>query len=104
MLKLNTLGWIALTLVVIGAINWGLVGVLNGFYFVEGFFGELSVFFRIVYILIGLSGIYLVITPLLATNFAKAYFIGPSCIANIKVTTDKTNGSGVRLQNWTLAR
>ncbi len=63
MLKLSTLGWIALTSVVIGAINWGLVGLFNGFDFVEALFGELSVLSRIVYILVGLSGIYLVITP-----------------------------------------
>lgn len=77
MLKLNTLGWVALVLVIIGAINWGLVGLFNGFDFVEAFFGELSALSRIVYILVGLSGIYLVITPLLATKFAKGMFHRP---------------------------
>jgi len=77
MLNSNTLGWVALALVVIGAINWALVGVFNGFDFVESLFGELSVPSRIVYILVGLSGIYLVITPLLATKFAKGIFHRP---------------------------
>ena len=77
MLKLNTLGWVALALVVIGAINWGLVGIFNGFDFVEAFFGELSALSRIIYILVGLSGIYLVITTLLATKFMKGVIHRP---------------------------
>lgn len=77
MLKLNTLGWVALALVVIRAINWGLVGVFNGFDFVEALFGELLALSRIVYILVGLSGIYLVISPLLGTKFTKGVFHRP---------------------------
>jgi uncharacterized membrane protein YuzA (DUF378 family) len=77
MLKLNTLSWVALALVVIGAINWALVGLFNCFDFVEALFGELSVLSRIVYSLVGLSGIYLVINPLLATKFAKGIFHRP---------------------------
>ncbi|MBW8038819.1 MAG: DUF378 domain-containing protein [Planctomycetes bacterium] len=71
MFRLNTLGWAALALVVIGAINWGFVGVFNGFDFVQAIFGELSALSRIVYILVGLSGIYLVVTWLLTTKFMK---------------------------------
>ncbi len=74
MLKLHTLGWIASALVIIGAINWGLVGLFNGFDLVEVLFGELSALSRIVYILVGLSGIYLVIIRLLATKSARDTF------------------------------
>lgn len=42
MLKLNTLGLVALGLVIIGAINWGLAGLSNGFDFVEALFGEIA--------------------------------------------------------------
>ena len=63
--KTNTLDWITLVLVIIGAINWGLLGIG---YFVEAnlnvvnqiFAGALGlpVLENIIYILVGLSGIY----------------------------------------------
>lgn len=48
---------IALTLVVIGGINWGLVG-LFGFDLVAAIFGNMSVLSRIIYILVGISAVY----------------------------------------------
>ena len=47
---------IALVLIIIGAINWGLVGIFN-FNLVEAIFGGLSVITRIIYILVGISGL-----------------------------------------------
>lgn len=49
----------ALTIAIIGAINWGLIGLFN-FNLVSFLFGEMSLLSRIVYILVGLSGLYLV--------------------------------------------
>jgi uncharacterized membrane protein YuzA (DUF378 family) len=49
-------GWIATTLVVIGALNWLLVGLFN-FNLVEALFGP-SLLTRIVYVLVGLGGLY----------------------------------------------
>ena len=48
----------ALTLVIIGAINWLLVGIFR-FDLVAFLFGNLSWFSRIIYSLIGLAGLYL---------------------------------------------
>ena len=48
---------IALVLIIIGAINWGLVGIFN-FILVEAIFGGLSVLTRIIYILVGISGLW----------------------------------------------
>lgn len=48
----------ALTLVIIGAINWGLVGFFR-FDLVAYLFGSFSWISRIVYVLVGLSGLYL---------------------------------------------
>ena len=56
---LSGLTWFAIALVVIGALNWGLVG-LFGFNLVAAIFGELSVISRIVYILVALAGVYLI--------------------------------------------
>jgi uncharacterized membrane protein YuzA (DUF378 family) len=55
----RTVGWIATTLVVIGALNWGLVGLFS-FNLVDAIFGTSSVVSRIIYVLVGLSGLYLI--------------------------------------------
>ena len=47
---------IALSLVIIGAINWLLIGLFN-FDLVATLFGNMSVLSRIVYSLVGISGI-----------------------------------------------
>lgn len=48
---------IALILIIIGAINWGLVGIFN-FNLVDTIFGAMSVISRIIYILVGISGLW----------------------------------------------
>ncbi len=48
---------IALILVIIGAINWGLIG-LFGFNLVDAIFGATSVISRIIYVLVGISGLW----------------------------------------------
>lgn len=48
---------IALILVVIGAINWGLIGFFQ-FNLVDSLFGTMSAFSRIVYALVGIAGLY----------------------------------------------
>ena len=47
---------IALILTIIGALNWGLVGFF-GFNLVSFIFGDMSILTRIVYALVGLSGV-----------------------------------------------
>jgi hypothetical protein len=47
-------------LIIIGGLNWGLVGILN-FNLVDRLFGELSVLGRLTYILVGLSALYQVV-------------------------------------------
>lgn len=48
---------IALSLIIIGAVNWGLIGFFQ-FDLVAALFGELSMLSRIVYGLVGIAGIY----------------------------------------------
>jgi len=60
MKKLNKLDWVALILVIIGGLNWGLVGLFD-FDVVATIFGAMSVPARIVYILFGLATIYVLI-------------------------------------------
>ena len=47
----------ALALIIIGAINWGLIGFFK-FDLVAAIFGEMSVLSRIIYALVGISGIW----------------------------------------------
>lgn len=48
---------IALVLVIIGAINWGLIGLFN-FNLVDTIFGTMSIISRIIYTLVGISGLW----------------------------------------------
>ena len=48
---------IALVLIIIGAINWGLIGVFN-FNLVATIFGDMTIISRIIYGLVGLSGLW----------------------------------------------
>lgn len=52
------LDYFALTIVIIGAVNWGLIGFF-GFDLVAWLFGSMSWISRIVYGLVGLCGLYL---------------------------------------------
>lgn len=53
---MKVLYYIALTLVIIGALNWLLVGLFD-FNLVSTLFGAMSILSRIIYILVGISGI-----------------------------------------------
>ena len=48
---------LALTLVIVGALNWLLVGLFE-FNLVDFLFGSLSLLTRLVYILVGIAGIW----------------------------------------------
>lgn len=58
---------IAFILVIVGALNWGLVGLFD-FDLVARIFGEMTTLTRVVYVLVGLSAI---ITALTAGSYYK---------------------------------
>jgi uncharacterized membrane protein YuzA (DUF378 family) len=60
MKNLNVLDWIALILVIVGGLNWGLVGIFS-FNLVDWIFGGVYFIARIIYILVALAAIYMVI-------------------------------------------
>ncbi len=55
------LDYTLLTLVIIGAVNWGLIGFFQ-FDLVAFIFGNMSWLSRIIYALVGLSGLYMIST------------------------------------------
>ena len=54
---MKILNAIVLTLVIIGGINWGLIGLFD-YNLVEALFGTTTWFTRLVYILVGVSGLW----------------------------------------------
>ncbi len=54
---MKTMDYIVLVLIIIGAVNWGLIGFLQ-FDLVRVLFGNMSMFSRIIYAVVGLSGLY----------------------------------------------
>ena len=58
---MKTIYMIAMILLVVGGLNWGLVG-LFGFDLVAFLFGSMSALSRIVYTLVGISAVYTLFT------------------------------------------
>lgn len=54
---MRIINFIALTLVIIGALNWLLVGAFS-FNLVDAIFGVGSLLSRLIYILVGISGLW----------------------------------------------
>lgn len=54
---MRVLNTVTLVLLIVGGLNWGLVGLLN-FDLVAAIFGEMSPLSRIVYSLVGLSALW----------------------------------------------
>lgn len=50
--------WIAVILVIIGGLNWGLVGFFK-FDLISAVFGDMSALTRIIFALVGLSALYM---------------------------------------------
>lgn len=64
------LDYLALTIAIIGALNWGLVGIFR-FNLVSFIFGNMSWISRIIYTLVGIAGVYMVTFYLYADNNAS---------------------------------
>lgn len=64
---ISGLDWIAMMLVIVGGVNWGLVGLFQ-FDLVAAIFGAMSPMSRIVYTLVGLSALWMIYS---ATKMAK---------------------------------
>ena len=54
---MKALDYTVLTIVLIGAINWGLIGFFD-FDLVSTLFGQMSILTRIIYAVVGICGLY----------------------------------------------
>ena len=66
---MKTIKLIALILTIIGALNWGFVGLFS-FDLVASLLGDMSIFSRIVYTLVGISG--LIVIPMIGKHVDNA--------------------------------
>lgn len=58
--SLTTLDWVALALVVVGGLNWGLIALMD-LDLVAMIFGDMSTVSRVVYGLVGVSALYVAV-------------------------------------------
>lgn len=66
----NPLNVASLILVIIGALNWGIVGLFQK-NLVDAIFGSGSVMSRVIYTLVGIAGIYLLYPLLFGSDRAN---------------------------------
>ncbi len=59
--------WLFLVLLIIGGLNWGLVGLFN-FNLVSVLFGTDTLLSKIVYILVGISAVYTIASSAIGSN------------------------------------
>lgn len=57
--KMSGMDWVGMVLLIVGGLNWGLVGAFD-FNLVSEIFGENSTLGDIVYILVGLAAVWMV--------------------------------------------
>lgn len=67
MLKPDTIIWVALMLLIVGGLNWGLVGLFK-FDLVATIFGEMSILARLVYVAVAFSAIIILVPTLIESK------------------------------------
>jgi len=58
---MNAIDSLAMVLLIVGGLNWGLIGLFN-FDLVAAIFGDMTVVSRIIYTLVGLSALWSIYT------------------------------------------
>jgi len=66
-MKMNAADYVSWLLIVIGGLNWGLVGAFD-YNLVDALLGAGSMLSKVVYILVGLAALYSVISVLMKSS------------------------------------
>ena len=64
---LTWLDWVAIILLVVGGLNWGIVGIF-GFNIINAIFTSMEVVARIIYVLVGIAAVYVAVV---SVNYAR---------------------------------
>ena len=67
MKNFNAFDWVALAVLAVGGLNWGLIGAFD-FNLVSALFGEMTILTRAVYGLVGVSALYMIFAAFMATE------------------------------------
>lgn len=59
-MRFDIFDWLSIILVIVGALNWGLIGLFNFDLVASLLGGPMSILSKIVYSLVGLAGAYLI--------------------------------------------
>lgn len=70
-MKMNAADYTAWVLIVVGGLNWGLVGVFD-YNLVDSLFGVDSTLSNVVYALVGLAAVYSLVSVLMKQSGSKA--------------------------------
>lgn len=81
MSKWNFVDWMAFILLIVGGLNWGLVGFF-GVDLVSALFGNMTGISRLVYALVGLSALYVAVMP--------TFFTREECVPTEPLHTTRT--------------
>lgn len=66
----NVLDWVCMIILVVGGLNWGLVGLFH-FNLVDALFGSIPILVKVVYDIVGLTAIYVFIRCVTGCSKAK---------------------------------
>ena len=69
MKNFSAFDWTALAVLIVGGINWGMIGAFD-INLVSALFGDMTILTRVVYALVGASALYIVLAALTASNSA----------------------------------
>ncbi len=67
MKNFTSLDWVAVAILTVGGINWGMIGAFN-IDLVSSLFGEMTMVSRTVYALVGISALYTILAAAFVTT------------------------------------
>jgi uncharacterized membrane protein YuzA (DUF378 family) len=67
MKNFNAFDWVALAVLAVGGLNWGLIGAFD-FNLVSTLFGDMTILTRTIYGLVGVSALYMIFTAFMASE------------------------------------
>ncbi len=67
-MRLNALDWVSQILILIGGLNWGLVGLFQ-YDLIAALFGPMSAAGRVIYIIVGIAAIVEVVSLIMKVGY-----------------------------------
>src|SRR3569833_956390 len=85
-INMRAINLVTLLLVIVGGLNWGLVGLFN-FTLVSALFGDMSALSRIVYVLVGISAVWQIMPLLRGFSDGEAHAQHPPYTPDLSPST-----------------